>query len=83
MYKTLGGYNWSDLFISVTTNKTEPIKTAQMPNLISEHLMTTTVNVNAEDQPFEIPDKSIFESAKELQSSFHGLKAVCIGCGYF
>lgn len=76
MYKTLGGYNWSDLFTNIVHNQTESLPDAPLKSSLNEHLTTSSVNVNAEDQQFDIPEKSIFESAKELQSSFHGLKAV-------
>lgn len=71
MYKTLGGYNWSDLFVNGTTENlnqtcplTQPIVTTPAPD------------DDFFDEPTESLDKSILESAKDLQSSFQGLKAV-------
>lgn len=70
MYKTLGGYNWSDLFGNNTSNSTNI-------SPISEPIITTPLpDDDFNDEPIESLDKSIFESAKDLQSSFHGLKAV-------
>lgn len=66
MYKTLGGYKWSDLFSS-TLDESECLATAE-PSA-----------VNSDDGSGFIEfEKDIFTSAKELQSSFQGLKAVSI-----
>lgn len=69
MYKTLGGYNWSDLFYNAPNNATfapplkSPLNAAPMDEFdFDEH---------------ETIEKTILDSAKELQISFHGLKAVC------
>lgn len=72
MYKTLGGYNWSDLFGNNTSNSTNI-------SPISEPIITTPLpDDDFNDEPIESLDKSIFESAKDLQSSFQGLKAVSL-----
>lgn len=75
MYKTLGGYNWSDLFANNSTNTTNTFE-------LKEAAFTTPLT-DAEfgdDEP--TLEKSILESAKDLQSSFHGLKAVLYICFY-
>lgn len=73
MYKTLGGYNWSDLFANNTANATcaAPPKEAIVSTPLDDGFSEFT-----EEQASL--DKSILESAKELQSSFHGLKAVIV-----
>lgn len=77
LYKTLGGYNWSDLFTAVTNNVTETVNTASLKNQIIEPLETTPLDYfGPDDEQFESIDKGILASAKELQLSFHGLKAV-------
>lgn len=72
MYKTLGGYSWADLFKNVTVNATgnavESIKETAIPLSLVDHDFDTDENPSL--------DKTILDSAKELQSSFHGLKAV-------
>lgn len=71
MYKTLGGYNWTDLF----SNSTSSNLTSTVP--VKEAINTQTLSdPDFDDEPMESLDKTILESAKELQSSFHGLKAV-------
>lgn len=70
MYKTLGGYNWTDLFINATTNATNT-------NPMREPMIIDSMaDAGLSDESTESLDKTIFDSAKELQSSFHGLKAV-------
>lgn len=63
MYKTLGGYNWSDLFRANATGEAERFATEQ-----------AAIVDSAEE--FDEMEKDIFTSAKELHSSFQGLKAV-------
>lgn len=70
MYKTLGGYNWTDLFSNSTSNVTIPVP--QKESIV----MTPLDDDGFPDDQIESLDKTILESAKELQSSFHGLKAV-------
>lgn len=72
MYKTLGGYSWTDLFV----NKTNSNITSTIP--LKETVTVTPLSDPDFDDPeqMESLDKTILESAKELQSSFHGLKAV-------
>lgn len=75
MYKTLGGYNWSDLFMTPAQNSTVTV------NPLQQHLNEPDIQLAAPgtltaDEQFETFDKTILQSAKELQSSFHGLKAV-------
>lgn len=71
MYKTLGGYNWSDLFNNVTNNATStiPLKSPLTETLF----MDDDFDFNDEQESIE---KTILDSAKDLQTSFHGLKAV-------
>lgn len=74
MYKTLGGYNWSDLF-----------KTSY---LLNETIYETTTDIIQPIDPFESvailednisnTDQSILETAQDMQSSLDGLKAVNI-----
>lgn len=76
MYKTLGGYNWSDLFANSTI---ATVNANITPTSVPMNEATTPTQLpDAEffDDQIEILDKTIVESAKELQSSFHGLKAV-------
>lgn len=73
MYKTLGGYSWTDLFanntnMNITNSYKCPAKDTIAPITLSDP--------DFDDEPLETLDKTILESAKELQSSFHGLKAV-------
>lgn len=82
MYKTLGGYNWTDLFINATTNATN-ISPLKEPLIMSTLADTGFGDVGFGDEPIESLDKTIFDSAKELQSSFHGLKAVSVSKTYF
>lgn len=72
MYKTLGGYSWTDLFTNITSTNTTSIDS------LKESIVSTTTlgDPDFDDEQFETLDKTILESAKELQSSFHGLKAV-------
>lgn len=70
MYKTLGGYNWSDLFRNVTNNATNAIPFEEPVDA------TPIIDPDFNDEPMEAYDQTILDSAKELQSSFHGLKAV-------
>lgn len=78
MYKTLGGYNWSDLFANNTANGTCAVPPTEAP-------VTTPLDDGFSEFTEEQAtlDKSILESAKELQSSFHGLKAVISNLFYF
>lgn len=70
MYKTLGGYNWSDLFANNVTNTTNAIP-------LKDSIVTTPLTDDFfGDDDSQTDDMSIIDSAKELQSSFHGLKAV-------
>lgn len=78
MYKTLGGYNWSDLFISITSNSTEKCAAPPMLSILDTPVLDADFNTFSDDQQFATLDKGILESAKELQLSFHGLKAVSI-----
>lgn len=73
MYKTLGGYSWTHLFANNTNlNITNSDKCP-----VTEPIAPTTLgDPDFDDEPLESLDKTILESAKELQSSFHGLKAV-------
>lgn len=70
MYKTLGGYNWSDLFHNATNNATFA------PPLKSPLTAAPSINEFDFDDEHETIEKTILDSAKELQISFHGLKAV-------
>lgn len=72
MYKTLGGYNWSDLFANSTSNATCAIPMTDA--IMTSEVVDDGFGEFTEEQ--STLDKSILESAKELQSSFHGLKAV-------
>lgn len=72
MYKTLGGYSWTDLFINATSNATNTVQSLKEPNKIP---ITVTVDEFGAEETVPL-DKTILDSAKELQSSFHGLKAV-------
>lgn len=72
MYKTLGGYNWSDLFVNNAANITSAVP-AKEPSIITPLPDDGFSEFTAEQ---ETVDKTILESAKDLQSSFHGLKAV-------
>lgn len=72
MYKTLGGYRWTDLFINATANTTNTIQSIK-ESAIPLHVIDNEFDT---EENFEPLDKTILDSAKELQSSFHGLKAV-------
>lgn len=84
MYKTLGGYNWTDIFIKPETNETISANVSSLQHDVVDpiEVMIPTVSSIAEEDQFdpiettETIDTTIFESAKELQSSFRGLKAV-------
>lgn len=78
MYKTLGGYNWSDLFISIPNNSTEKCAAPPIVPDLATPVLDADFNTFIDDQQFATIDKGILESAKELQLSFHGLKAVSI-----
>lgn len=83
MYKTLGGYNWTDIFIQSDTNETISATVSSLQrNIVKpiEVMIPTEPPIDEEDQfdPIETMDTTIFESAKELQSSFRGLKAVSV-----
>ncbi|XP_031617935.1 transmembrane protein 161B isoform X2 [Contarinia nasturtii] len=74
MYKTLGGYNWTDLFANNTSNVT--ITVPPKESIVITPLDEDGFQDGFQDDQIESLDKTILESAKELQSSFHGLKAV-------
>lgn len=86
MYKTLGGYNWTDIFIKPEINETISITVSSLQYNVAEPIegMIPTEPPIADECQFdpiettETFDTTIFESAKELQSSFRGLKAVSI-----
>lgn len=82
MYKTLGGYNWSDLFAALPQNNTEKCAaTTGAPILattIGDANFDASFDAGFDDQQFDTLDKSILASAKDLQLSFHGLKAVSV-----
>lgn len=75
MYKTLGGYNWSDLFYNITNNTTNTIP-------LKSPLTETTFSDDDFNDEQDTIEKTILDSAKELQTSLHGLKAVRV-CYYF
>lgn len=75
MYKTLGGYNWSDLFLAMPGNSTEKCALPTVAPIQATPLATGEFDAFTDEQ-FDTLDKSILASAKELQLSFHGLKAV-------
>lgn len=68
MYKTLGGYNWSDIF------------KATLPG--DDECLATTESSIIEGSGFEASgdfienETNILASAKELHTSFQGLKTV-------
>lgn len=72
MYKTLGGYSWTDLFFNATANATNTVQPAMQSNRIP----VTVTEFDFDTEETISFDKTILDSAKELQSSFHGLKAV-------
>lgn len=72
MYKTLGGYSWTDLFINATANATNTVELSKE----SIRIPLTVSDDNFDTEEIVSLDKTILDSAKELQSSFHGLKAV-------
>lgn len=69
MYKTLGGYNWSDLFHPVLRNETI-IQAPPAP--IATPIFTETVT----DRTSNFDDENILAQASDLQTSIQGLKAV-------
>lgn len=73
MYKTLGGYNWSDIFKSTLPGVDNECSAA------SEAIVEGSGSGSGFDsvEDFSDVEKGIMTSAKELQTSFHGLKAVC------
>lgn len=76
MYKTLGGYNWSDLFLAMPGNSTEKCAAPTVaPTMLNNPLVDAEFETFGDEQ-FDTLDKSILASAKDLQLSFHGLKAV-------
>lgn len=81
MYKTLGGYNWTDIFIKSETNEIISVTVSSLqPDIVAPlEVMTPPIAEKDQFDPIdttETIDTTIFESAKELQSSFRGLKAV-------
>lgn len=71
MYKTLGGYNWSDLFHPVLRNET--IIQAPVAPIVTP-IYTETVT----DRTSNFDDENILTQASDLQTSIQGLKAVSI-----
>lgn len=71
MYKTLGGYNWSDLFHPAVRNETI-IQTTAAP--IVESIYTESVS----ERTTTLDDDNILAAASDLKSSIQGLKAVRI-----
>lgn len=65
MYKTLGDYSWSDLFRTASQNVTSTIENSPVISKIEP----------ASDEEMTL-DESILASAKELQTTIHGLKEV-------
>lgn len=82
MYKTLGGYNWSDLFVALPQNNTEKCSASTEAPILATTLgdanFDASFDAAFDDQQFDTLDKSILASAKDLQLSFHGLKAVSV-----
>lgn len=76
MYKTLGGYNWSDIF-----KDTLPVADNEC-SIASEPLVDGSGSGFDSIEDFSEIEKGIMTSAKELQSSFQGLKAVIINLVY-
>lgn len=76
MYKTLGGYNWTDL-LTLPNNGTEKCAAPTVAPVQVTPLVDPDFEIFTDEQ-FDTLDKSILASAKELQLSFHGLKAVSI-----
>lgn len=70
MYKTLGGYNWSDIFKSTLPGVDNECSAA------SEAIVEGSGSGFDSVEDFSDVEKGIMTSAKELQTSFHGLKAV-------
>lgn len=77
MYKTLGGYSWTDLFGNVTANATCPIQSSKESTAIPITVRDDSFDSFDTEEAMSL-DKTILDSAKELQSSFHGLKAVSL-----
>lgn len=75
MYKTLGGYSWTDLFVNATTNATNTVQLSKESPRIPITVPDDSFDSFDTEDAVSL-DKTILDSAKELQSSFHGLKAV-------
>lgn len=75
MYKNLGGYNWTGLFV-------EPLSQSASDQHLIKNATETLLKSDLKDQSTNMEssimdDIDILESAQNLQASFINLKNVC------
>lgn len=68
MYKTLGGYNWIDLFNPILRNETIQASAAPVVESIHAESMDETAT--------HFNEENILTTASDLKTSIQGLKAV-------
>lgn len=76
MYKTLGGYNWSDLFHPILRNETTIVQMSTAP--IIDSIYTESIG----DHASNFDEENILTAASDLKTSIQGLKAVSISISW-